>query len=78
MAKNNAMIQTLLIISILLSIANTILLLLLTRAPRSETLLETLKQDTRATLKKTKDTVAPQRAQIISPIDRHRHDLNDL
>ena len=72
------MIQTLLIISILLSIANTILLLLLTRAPRSETLLETLKQDTRATLKKTKDTVVPQRAQIISPIDRHRHDLNDL
>jgi len=77
MAKNNAMIQTLLIISILLSIANTILLLL-TRAPRSETLLETLKQDTRATLKKTRDTVAPQRAQIISPIERHRHDLNDL
>ena len=49
-----------------------------TSAPRGVSLADTVKTKTRDTVSKAKQTVKPQRPQVISPNERQRHNLENL
>lgn len=80
MAYNMTILILLHITNITLSIVAIALALvaIAARAPRDETLGDTIKTVAKETTSKARETIKPQRAQVISPTERQRHDLSDL